>query len=908
MSDAEEVARLRAALEAARARLGQVEALERSARMSAELHAARAGVRSAMLRDRDVLINDMRRSGSWLATAPARLAGGLARALLRPRSRALHLSALRETWRRDLAQPLRGRAGRLLRGLRLRRGAGAAGVASQAPVYERALEEGSALALSPRVLIIAELSIPQCAKYRVWQKKAAIEQLGVGCSVVGWPDLYAARSALQLASSVIFYRVPAYPSVLGLIAEARRLGLPTAWEVDDLIFDRALLAANRNLADLSPALQAQLLEGADLYGAAMRECDRGITSTAVLAEQMQAAAGFEVAVVENALDAETLEAAERIRALPRPPRAELVIVYGSGTKTHDHDFLEAAPALLALMRERPWVRLHIIGELRLPPEFAGLAGQVVRSPATGYTAYLELLGDADIAIAPLEPTLFNDAKSNIKFLEASVVGLPSVCSPRQTFAALIEDGRTGLLAEGNEAWLGALRRLADDAALRRRMAAAACEQVLRRYSPASVARLQVAPLLRGLREVPRRRRLRVLVVNVFLWPRSFGGATIVAEEMARRLHQSGAAEIVAFTTQARAGDPPDTLCRYDWDGIPVIGVVATGGDTIQEHDDPRIAHLFEDVLDAVRPDIVHFHAIQALGVGMLRACIRRGQPYIVTAHDAWFLCERMFMVTGEGRYCFQTRIDLKLCRRCIPGAEHLEQRMEMSRTVLEGARLVLAPSEGHRALLLANGLDPARTLVHPNGTRLPATPRPARRPGPLRFGYVGGNQKVKGLHVLRQALEGLRRPDWTLVVVDNTLSLGFRSMHVEDWAVAGRIEVVPAYDRDGMDEFFAGIDVLLFPSQWRESFGMTVREALARDVWVVATEGGQSEAIQHGVNGTVLPLTDDPAPLAAAILALLDAAEAFEGYRNPLRDQITGFDVQAESLLALLTEAARPLA
>lgn len=39
-----------------------------------------------------------------------------------------------------------------------------------------------------RVLIVAELSLPQCKKYRVDQKHDMIEALGWDCTVVGWPD------------------------------------------------------------------------------------------------------------------------------------------------------------------------------------------------------------------------------------------------------------------------------------------------------------------------------------------------------------------------------------------------------------------------------------------------------------------------------------------------------------------------------------------------------------------------------------------------------------------------------------------------------------------------------------------------------------------------------------------------
>ena len=125
----------------------------------------------------------------------------------------------------------------------------------------------------------------------------------------------------------------------------------------------------------------------------------------------------------------------------------------------------------------------------------------------------------------------------------------------------------------------------------------------------------------------------------------------------------------------------------------------------------------------------------------------------------------------------------------------------------------------------------------------------------LRFGYVGGAEIVKGFPQLRAAFEGLARSNWELVLIDNTLNLGFASIDVRDWRHSGSVVAEPAYSQEGLDAFFESIDVLVFPSQWKESFGLTVREALARDVWVIATDcGGPGEAIADGVNGNLLPM------------------------------------------------------
>jgi glycosyltransferase involved in cell wall biosynthesis len=260
------------------------------------------------------------------------------------------------------------------------------------------------------------------------------------------------------------------------------------------------------------------------------------------------------------------------------------------------------------------------------------------------------------------------------------------------------------------------------------------------------------------------------------------------------------------------------------------------------------------------------------------------------------------MGRGDGTYCFQKRIDLRVCEACNPVAKHLAQRQLLLRGVLDGAALLLSPSAAHREVYRAQGIPPEHIEVAPNGVVLPAT-RPARpSEGPLRFAYVGGYDAVKGYFVLRDAFGELKRSDWELRLVDNTLNLGFSSMDTSTWKVRGKLRVVPAYKQNDMDEFFAGIDVLLFPSQWKESFGLTVREAMARDVWVIATEGGgPADAITDGVNGTIIPLDGRPGPLRAAIEALLDNPGKVRGFRNPLSSQIIDYDEQARALHATLT-------
>ncbi len=876
--------------------------IARQAQLSARLQAARAAALGGEAHALRQQVHAIRASFFWRLTGPVRQAVDFARGA--PGS---------PSWRRALALAKeRGLAAVLERArerARIRRQLAAAAPRPGAPApflagYEAPPSRDPAALLAPRVLIVGELTLPQCAKYRVWQKQELFARLGIEASVVDWRDVPGVLGLAATATQVILYRVPFFPEVQQMVAALRRLRLPLAFEVDDLIFDRDLFLQNRNIDTLDPELREGVISGVDLYRNCMLACDWGIASTGALAAAMRGCGLARVETVENALDDETLGIAGRLRAA-RSPHDGIVITYGSGTKTHNADFAEAVPGLLDVLRERPEVRLRIVGELTLDPAFDRFGDRVERVPPLPFGAYLEQLAASDISLAPLEPTLFNDAKSNIKFLEAAIVGVPSVCSPRATFTSVIESGVNGMLADGAEGWRRALLTLIDDSALRARMGEAALATALDRYAPDAVARRQLAPLFRDLDRRPAR-DLRVLAANIYFWPRSYGGATIVAEEMARRFAAMDGTEIVVATGLDNAVRPR-VLRRYEHEGLTIFGLPVTeGSDAIGEFDNPAIGESFGQVLDAVQPDIVHLHAVQWLTASVALACRTRNVPYVVTLHDCWWLCERQFMVTGSGKFCGQTRIEPRICEACIPGARHIRERRALLLETLAGAAQLISPSEAHRRLFVANGIDPEKIVVAPNGVRLPARPRPRREPRRLRFAYVGGPWPIKGFPLVRAAFESLERGDWELLLVDSTLKLGFPSLDIRGWRVRGEVTIVPPYAQDDLDTFFDGIDVLLFPSQWRESFGLTVREALARDVWVITTEGGgPAEAVTDGVNGTLIPLDGRSDALSAALRAILADAPRFLNFVNPRKGEIIDYAEQAVALRRLLADAAR---
>ena len=774
--------------------------------------------------------------------------------------------------------------------------------------YGGSIPTEAAVLLVHRVLMVAETTLPQCAKYRVWQKKAHFDRIGIPSSVVDWRNWIEAVSRLQTHTLLVLYRVPLFADMKTLISEARRLGVTIVWEVDDLIFDLELYKRNANLASVSKRERATLLHGVELYREAMMASDRTIASTTTLARLMEDATGRPSHVVENALDRETLDFAANAVGQARRDDDRIVVFYGSGTTTHDADVAVAAGAIARAMRDEPRLVLRIVGPLNLPPVLDAFADRIERRPLTDYRNYLAELAHADISIAPLERTIFNDAKSNIKLIEAAIVGVPSVCSPAAEFKRVVTHGVDAYLADTEEEWVVSLLALAHDRDRRRSVGAAARDAILARYDADAIAFDAVAPIA-ALMPPTRRAPFRVLVVNIYYAPRSLGGATIVAEEMVRRLHARDDTEVFVFTTHERKGASQYSLSRYVDDGVSVIGIAAPlGQDSILSFDDPEMGRAFDDTLAAVGPDIVHFHSIQDLGAALPRACQSAGIPYVVTLHDAWWLCPRQFMVRGDNTYCNQTTIDLKVCQPCVPEIGHLQSRMHVLMQCLDEAALLLSPSASHAALYRANGIPAAQIRVNRNGLRRPADRARPDRTGPLRFAFVGGNNEIKGVKLIRRAFAALGRSDWVLRIVDASRAVGFSSFLANEWRLGGTVEIIPPYAQSELDSFYADVDVLLFPSQWKESFGLTVREALLRDVWVVVTESGAaSEEVVDGVNGTVIPMGNDPRPLARAIAGLIAHKDEVRAARNPYAARIATLDEQAEELHGFLLEAcAKP--
>ncbi len=384
-----------------------------------------------------------------------------------PRNYRWAAARVREVWTEEGFGSLRVRAVTYLRKRRL--GSGVA-----LPPLPR---EPATARLWPRsVAIVADGQPAQCYRYRVQQKIAACRAMGIPIRVVSPHDPGAAHDAVQLADVLIVFRQAAHPGVAAAMGEARRLGIPVVYEADDVVYRRDLVAANPNLATVPEPLRRSVVSGTDGYLAVLQQADHVLASTPALAADMGRYVAGRSFVMDNGIDAQMDSIAAALSRDPAPPVREpdtVVIGYGSGSRAHDSDLAVAADGLAAVMAADPRVRLHLVGPVKIPEVLTPFANRVRVSPELPYPEYLRQLAACDITIAPLLDLPFNRFKSQVKVLEAAVVGVPLVAS-RVLYSDYVDDGQTGLLASPLE-WEKALGRMVADADLREGLASRARE-------------------------------------------------------------------------------------------------------------------------------------------------------------------------------------------------------------------------------------------------------------------------------------------------------------------------------------------------------------------------------------------------------------------------------------------------
>ncbi len=346
--------------------------------------------------------------------------------------------------------------------------------------------------------------------------------------------------------------------------------------------------------------------------------------------------------------------------------------------------------------------------------------------------------------------------------------------------------------------------------------------------------------------------MKIVLVNIFFYPDSFGGATVVVEENAKLLSKAGH-EVIVISLTSRPEYVQNQIIKTSSNGV--VNLQINSGPNSEEEKylgsldkSLLIAELIEDISS----DILHVHCIQEIGINFLENIVSNGNLYktkkILSIHDYWWLYKDQFLLSDDGQF---TKSKIISESENLVMNKKAKKRSKSLSKALNLFDLITTPSEYSSELYKMNysNLD---FVTLPNGINLSSDDCTKTNSSKIIYGFLGGPGQVKGFENILRAVNqiSLKRTEIRLVRAHESW--------YEDMDLPDEFKIVDRFTQKDIDKFYKKIDILLFPSQWGETFGLAIREALNRNKWVITTrEGAQMEPIIENKNGNLIGLGDN---------------------------------------------------
>jgi GT2 family glycosyltransferase len=266
-------------------------------------------------------------------------------------------------------------------------------------------------------------------------------------------------------------------------------------------------------------------------------------------------------------------------------------------------------------------------------------------------------------------------------------------------------------------------------------------------------------------------------------------------------------------------------------------------------------------------EIQHFLHLDARLIEAVRAL---PLPYDVYVHDFAWICPRVTLIDGSGRYCGEPEVGI--CKVCVRrNGSHLGEAISVpalrsrSETWLKGARRVFAPTRDAAARLQSHFADLA-VEVRPHSAPVTPAPLPPRASADKRIrvaliGAIGGHKGYRVLLACARDARARRLPIDFVVIgyTDDDAPL----------LKTGKVSITGRYTEAEVPHLLRHErpDVAWFPSVSPETWCYTLDHALAMGLSVLAFDlGAIAERLRAAGVGELMPLESKPASINDRLL------------------------------------------
>ncbi|NOT39107.1 MAG: glycosyltransferase [Alphaproteobacteria bacterium] len=354
--------------------------------------------------------------------------------------------------------------------------------------------------------------------------------------------------------------------------------------------------------------------------------------------------------------------------------------------------------------------------------------------------------------------------------------------------------------------------------------------------------------------------MKILIVHNFYQTR--GGEDVVVEAEGRLLRERGH-EVEFFTVR---NDDIDTWWKKAWVGLFTIY-------------NPWAAARLTGKLRSCRPDVVHVHNFfPQLSPSIFRACHAAGVPVVMTLHNFRILCPTAFLFHDDKlreqslkRSAFWT-VRYATYRGSKAATAVVAAMVDIHKWIGTWRRDVdrfIALTEFAKEKFIEGGLPADRIVVKGNALADPKATA-AWIDGPRRGAlYVGRLGPEKGIANLLEAWKGFDYP--LRIVGDGPLREECERAQSEHITYLGRMTQHEVYAEMRRAAF------LVMPSVWYEMFPMTLVEAFANELPVLASRlGALRSLLDEGITGLAFDPTLPADLRATAERAIADPEKLAE--------------------------------
>jgi glycosyltransferase involved in cell wall biosynthesis len=329
-------------------------------------------------------------------------------------------------------------------------------------------------------ILLVSGGVGDSARYRTRHVAEELELNGFRASYVpqASPFFMASVEKFQV---IVFHRVLFTEAVAKYVARAKELNRTIIFETDDLVYDPKylhLMDYYKNMNVLEKKLYEHGVGGELLADPYVTHC----TTTTTFLKRKLEERGKTVFLVTNKMSEEDVVWAEELRGVKHEDDGTIHISYLSGTPSHNKDLATITGALVKILKEFPETRLVLVGPVEADNALYECRSQIIRIPFAPRKEFFATIASVDINVAPLEMNDFTESKSELKFFEAGILGVPTVAVANETYRGAITEGEDGFLAATESDWYEKLKLLVTNPELRNTIANNALQTALTKYT------------------------------------------------------------------------------------------------------------------------------------------------------------------------------------------------------------------------------------------------------------------------------------------------------------------------------------------------------------------------------------------------------------------------------------------